>query len=146
MRYRYKGGFLPRWYKERNIKNYINKLKLYLVIIVIINGIFAPFTINKLMDNPKKSKDNLSENIPEVKKQYCENNQVKALKWFINNKFYENGAYRFVKEGKTNFSITLKDINNLDELRNSLNKNKIKFSSFMVFKENTEWKASIDMD
>lgn len=146
MRYRYKGGFLPRWYKERNIKNYINKLKLYLIIIIIINGIFAPFTINKLMTNSKNNEDNFSESMPEVKKQHCENSQVKALKWFINDKFYDNGTYKLIKEGKTNLSITLEDINNLDELKNSLNKNKIKFSSFMVFKENTEWKASIDID
>lgn len=146
MRYRYKGGFLPRWYKEINVKNYINKLKLYLVIIIIINGILAPFTINKLMDRSKNYEDNVSENIPDIKKQYLENSQVKALKWFINDKFYNNGTYKLIKEGKTNLSITLNDINSLVELRNSLNKNKIKVSSFMVFKENTEWKASIDID
>lgn len=103
VKYKYKGEFIPVWYKEIQISKQVNHIKICVCILLLLNIIFLPSTINRFKKSCEKN-ENYDVQYNRIKDNYKEPNDFRALRWLCNSRFYDDSIYNY-KNGRRDMTI-----------------------------------------
>lgn len=144
MKYRYKNGFEPQWYKEENLKNQISVLEKYFLLLIVTNIIFVPLTIDKIKSYQNIPSVSYTDN-EEHDIGFIESKEIKFIKLLMKSEFYDMTSYDY-KDNKGNISFFVKNKKDAEKILLNLKENNIKIedATMTPLGENA-WKIEFKM-
>lgn len=144
MKYRYKNGFEPQWYKEENLKNQVGLLEKYFLLLIVINVIFVPLTIDKIKSYQNTPSVSYSKN-EEYKVGFIESKEIKFIQLLMKSDFYDITSYEY-RDNKGNVSFFIKNKKEAEKILLNLKENNIKIEdATMTPLDENAWKIEFKM-
>lgn len=144
MNYRYRNGFEPQWYKEENLKNKVILLEKYFLLLMIVNVVLVPLTIDKVKSYQDRHYIDTIEKEKKEKK-FVESSEIKFIRFLMKSDLYDKSSYKY-KDNKGTASFSAENIEEAEEILLKFKENNIKINdgTWTPINEN-QWKIEFKM-
>lgn len=144
MNYRYRNGFEPQWYKEENLRSKVTLLEKYFLLLMILNVVFVPLTIDKVKSYQDMDYINTSEKEKKEIK-FIESREIKFIRFLMKSDLYDKASYKY-KDNKGTASFSTENIDEAEEVLLKFKENSIKINDGTLTPINEkQWKIEFKM-